>query len=154
MGQDFAVVVDYAHTPDSLRALYDAYAAKRKICVMGATGGGRDIWKRPVMGGLADEYCAHVILTNEDPYDEDPQSIVDSLARGMKRQPEIIIDRRAAIERAINIAEKDDAVLITGKGTDPCICIDHGEKIPWSDVGVAREFLEARLRPKPRIIAA
>ena len=96
------------------------------------------------MGKVADENCAHVILTNEDPYDEDPASIIESLARGMKNKPEIIIDRRLAIRRAIEIAEKDDAILITGKGTDPCICVAKGEKIPWSDAGVAREELQAR----------
>ena len=86
-GQDFAVVVDYAHTPDSLTALYDAYGNARKICVLGSTGGGRDTWKRPVMGAIADARCDTVILTNEDPYDEDPRSIVEAVARGMKRAP-------------------------------------------------------------------
>lgn len=141
-GQNFTVVVDYAHTPDSLTALYEAYAKKRKICVLGSTGGGRDLWKRPVMGAIADEKCDHVILTNEDPYDEDPRSIVDALARGMKRQPEIIMDRSIAIRRAIAMAEPGDAVLITGKGTDPCICGPNGSKVPWSDARVAKEEIE------------
>jgi len=143
-GQDFSVVVDYAHTPDSLEALYTAYGKARKIAVMGATGGGRDKWKRPVMGALADKYCDVVILTNEDPYDEDPKQIVDDVAKGMRRTPEIIIDRRAAIARGIALARTGDAVLITGKGTDPCICGAHGEKLPWSDANVAREELKKR----------
>lgn len=141
-GQDFAVVVDYAHTPDSLQALYDAYAGARKICVLGSTGGGRDIWKRPVMGGVADAMCETVILTNEDPYDEDPRSIVETLAHGMKRTPTVIMDRRAAIGRAIELAQKGDAVLITGKGTDPTIQGPHGSAVPWSDAAVAREEIE------------
>jgi UDP-N-acetylmuramoyl-L-alanyl-D-glutamate--2,6-diaminopimelate ligase len=140
-GQDFAVVVDYAHTPDSLEALYDAYGHVRKICVMGATGGGRDTWKRPVMGALADTRCDVVILTNEDPYDEDPRAIVEALASGMKRTPEIVMDRRDAIRRGISLARAGDAVLITGKGTDPCICGPRGSKVPWSDAGIAREEL-------------
>jgi len=140
-GQDFTVVVDYAHTPDSLTALYTAYGHTRKICVLGSTGGGRDLWKRPVMGGIADTQCDHVILTNEDPYDEDPRSIVDALASGMKRTPEIIMDRREAIAHALSLAHKGDAVLITGKGTDPCICGPHGSKIPWSDAAIAHEEL-------------
>jgi UDP-N-acetylmuramoyl-L-alanyl-D-glutamate--2,6-diaminopimelate ligase len=142
MGQHFTAVVDYAHTPDSLKALYEAYAGMKKICVLGSTGGGRDIWKRPVMGQIADSYCDHVILTNEDPYDEDPRSIIDSLARGMGRAPEIIIDRREAIARALSLAGTGDAVLISGKGTDPTINGPHGSKIPWSDAQVVREELK------------
>jgi UDP-N-acetylmuramoyl-L-alanyl-D-glutamate--2,6-diaminopimelate ligase len=151
-GQDFAVVVDYAHTPDSLTALYDAYGASRKICVMGSTGGGRDTWKRPVMGSIADARCETVILTNEDPYDEDPRSIVDAVVSGMKRSPLVIMDRREAIANAFNIAatyrqaqgDQNVAVLITGKGTDPCICGPRGSKLPWSDAQVAREELAKR----------
>ena len=144
-GQHFTVVVDYAHTPDSLEALYDAYGHVRKICVMGATGGGRDTWKRPVMGALADARCDVVILTNEDPYDENPRAIVDALALGMNRTPEILMDRRDAIRRGISLAQPGDAVLITGKGTDPCICGPNGEKTPWSDAVVAREEIEKLL---------
>lgn len=80
-GQDFIAIVDYAHTPDSLQALYDAFPNRRKICVLGNTGGGRDTWKRPEMGRIADEACDKVILTNEDPYDEDPKAIVVRNAR-------------------------------------------------------------------------
>jgi UDP-N-acetylmuramoyl-L-alanyl-D-glutamate--2,6-diaminopimelate ligase len=142
-GQDFHVVVDYAHTPDSLAALYDAYPT-RKICVLGNTGGGRDMWKRPEMGRIADEACAEVILTNEDPYDEDPQQIVDAMAAGMKRVPQIVMDRREAIRTALTLAQPGDAVLITGKGTDPYIMGPRGTKTPWSDAAVVREELNAR----------
>ena len=140
-GQDFLAIVDYAHTPDSLRALYSAYATKRKICVLGNTGGGRDTWKRPEMGAIADEMCDEVILTNEDPYDESPQKIVDDMAAGMKRPPLIIMDRREAIAKALSLAKPGDAVLITGKGTDPYIMGEHGKKTPWSDAQVVREEL-------------
>lgn len=165
-GQAFTVVVDYAHTPDSLQALYEAYGSpsasldpardkslgiKRKlICVLGATGGGRDTWKRPAMGKIADAMCEHVILTNEDPYDENPISIVDALKSGMQREPEIVMDRREAISRALSIAheatlrqaqgdQNSYAVLITGKGTDPTIQLAGGTSMPWSDAAVARE---------------
>ena len=140
-GQAFTVIVDYAHTPDSLEALYEAYAHSHKICILGNTGGGRDTWKRPVMGKIADEYCETVILTNEDPYDEDPRSIMEEMARGMERKPIIIMDRREAIREALRMAKASDAVLISGKGTDPCICVKNGKKIPWSDVEVVREEL-------------
>lgn len=147
-GQNFTVVVDYAHTPDSLNALYKAYAGKRKICVLGATGGGRDTWKRPVMGGIADKFCERVILTNEDPYDEDLRAIVNEIAGGMARKPEVIMDRREAIRRALALAREGDAVLITGKGTDPSICVEKGRRIPWSDADVAREEIISLLGSK------
>jgi UDP-N-acetylmuramoyl-L-alanyl-D-glutamate--2,6-diaminopimelate ligase len=141
-GQDFDVVVDYAHTPESLQALYDAYKNRRKVCVLGSTGGGRDTWKRPVMGEIADRNCDEVILTNEDPYDEDPEMIVRQLAKGCTRPPKIIMDRRAAIAYALARAHSGDAVLITGKGTDPTIVGPRGTKQPWSDAAVARDELK------------
>ena len=139
--QDFIVVVDYAHTPDSLRALYSAFPNERKICVLGNTGGGRDTWKRPEMGKIADEVCEQVILTNEDPYDEDPRAIVDAMATGMRRAPTIIMDRREAIRAALRMARPGDAVLISGKGTDPFIMGPKGSKTPWDDASVVREEL-------------
>jgi UDP-N-acetylmuramoyl-L-alanyl-D-glutamate--2,6-diaminopimelate ligase len=141
-GQDFLAVVDYAHTPNSLQALYGAYSSKRKICVLGNTGGGRDTWKRPEMGRIADEACDAVILTDEDPYDEDPEKILNEMAAGMKRAPNIILDRREAIRTALRMAKRGDAVLISGKGTDPYIMQAHGAKTPWSDAQVVREELE------------
>ncbi len=141
-GQHFTAVIDYAHTPDSLQALYDAYPNQRKICVLGNTGGGRDTWKRPKMGRIADDACDEVILTDEDPYDEDPEKIVHEMAAGMKRTPHIIMDRREAIAKALRMAKEGDAVLITGKGTDPYIMQARGKKTPWSDARVVREELE------------
>lgn len=141
-GQDFLAIVDYAHTPDSLMALYGAYGKRRKICVLGNTGGGRDTWKRPLMGKIADEHCDEVILTNEDPYDEDPQAIMNAMAGSMARAPRIIMDRREAIHTALSLARTGDAVLITGKGTDPYIMEANNTKTPWSDAQVVREELE------------
>jgi UDP-N-acetylmuramoyl-L-alanyl-D-glutamate--2,6-diaminopimelate ligase len=100
------------------------------------------------MGAVADKYCHYAILTNEDPCDEDPRSIVDGLARGMKRTPDIVMDRREAIAKAVAMAQPGDAVLITGKGTDPTIYGPAGSKVPWSDSAVAREELEKLLKPK------
>jgi UDP-N-acetylmuramoyl-L-alanyl-D-glutamate--2,6-diaminopimelate ligase len=141
-GQDFVVVVDYAHTPESLQALYNAFPTRRKVCVLGNTGGGRDTWKRPQMGEIADRECGVVILTNEDPYDEDPRAIVDAMARNMKRKPLIIMDRREAIHEALVRAQTGDAVLITGKGTDPYIMEAGGKKTEWSDAQVVAEELK------------
>ena len=146
-GQPFTVIVDYAHTPDSLEALYSAYEGKRKICVLGSMGGSRDTWNRPVKGRLAAQYCAEVIFTNEDPCDDDPVSIIQQIADGaVGKKTHQILDRREAIRRALEFAQAGDAVLITGKGTDPWIYGPSGTKIPWSDAGVAREELEKLLR--------
>ncbi len=144
-GQPFAAVIDYAHTPDSLRALLDTYAGKKIICVMGSTGGGRDAWERPAMGTLADERCTAVILTNEDPYDEDPRNIVEAIATGFSHlKPDIILDRRAAIAHALALAKAGagEAVLVVGKGTDPYIMEARGKKTPWSDAQVVAEELQ------------
>ena len=147
--QDFTVIVDYAHTPDSLEKFYATYAGKFKICVLGATGGGRDKWKRPVMAATAEKYCDEVILTNDDPYDEDPESIIREMAAGMRaKQPTLLVDRRAAIRTALEKAGKGDAVLITGKGTDPFLMGPHGQKEPWDDATVVREELVALFRNK------
>ena len=144
-GQLFDVVIDYAHTPDSLLKLYQTFKEKKKICVLGNTGGGRDRWKRPEMARIAEEFCESVILTNEDPYDENPRSIVEEMAKGMKQSPTIIMDRREAIREALMKASKmagNSIVLITGKGTDPYIMEARGRKTPWSDARVVREELE------------
>jgi UDP-N-acetylmuramoyl-L-alanyl-D-glutamate--2,6-diaminopimelate ligase len=154
-GQDFTVIVDYAHTADSLEKLYrlfrpeprESRAGKPKIIgVLGGTGGGRDSNKRQVMGALADTYCDEVILTDEDPYDEDPHKIVADVASGMTaKDPQIIMDRREAIRTAVSMAKTGDIILITGKGTDPYIMGPNGTKTPWSDSGIAREEI-LRLR--------
>ncbi len=140
--QDFEVVVDYAHTADSLEKFYQIFEGKRKICVFGATGGGRDKWKRPEMGKVADKYCDEIILTDDDSYDEDTRVICEEIAVGIKNhQPKIIIDRREAIRTGLALARPGDAVLITGKGTDPYLMGPNGKKTPWSDTTVAQEEL-------------
>ena len=140
--QDFVVVVDYAHTADSLEKLYEAFPNSKRICVLGNTGGGRDKWKREVMGSIADKYCSHIILTNEDPYDEDPRKILEEMAEGIEKPNyEIIMDRREAINKALSSAKTGDTVLISGKGTDPYIMGPNNTKLPWDDAQVTREEL-------------
>lgn len=138
------VVVDYAHTPDSLTKLYEAFPDKQKVCVLGNTGGGRDTWKRPEMGAIAEKYCDAIILTNEDPYDESPEKIVNDMIKGMSDEApvKIIMDRKEAIEEAIRITPAGGYVLVSGKGTDPYIMGPNGSKIPWSDAEVVRSILE------------
>ena len=139
--QNFEVIVDYAHTADSLAKVYQIFAAKPKICVLGNTGGGRDKWKRPEMGRIAGENCQQVIITNEDPYDEDPLKIMKEVAAGVKKDYRLIPDRRQAIRSAIEATTKGSVVIITGKGTDPFIMGPRGSKIAWDDAEVAREEL-------------
>lgn len=144
-GKHITVIVDYAHTPDSLEKLYTAFKDQRKIAVLGNTGGGRDTWKRPEMAALAETYCESIILTNEDPYDEDPRAIVEAMLRGITDQEKatIIMDRRLAIRTALEQAEDGMYVIVSGKGTDPYIMGPHNTKQPWSDADVVqKELLE------------
>lgn len=141
--QQFDFVVDYAHTIESLEALYSAFPNQKKICVLGNTGGGRDTWKRPGMAKVADTLCDEIILTTEDPYDEDPRHIIDDMIPGItKHTPKIIIDRREAIREAIKIAKEGDVIFATGMGSQQYMCVAGGKKIPWDDSKVAREELE------------
>jgi UDP-N-acetylmuramoyl-L-alanyl-D-glutamate--2,6-diaminopimelate ligase len=144
ISKPFKVIVDYAFTPNALEKVYQTLTSQittndsRLICVLGACGGGRDKWKRPVLGELAAKYCDEVIVTNEDPYDEDPWQIIEQVASGTKGKARKILDRREAISTALKLAKEGDVVVITGKGCEPSICV-KGKKIPWDDREVARE---------------
>ncbi len=142
-GQPFLVVVDYAHTPDSIEAICDAYKNRKKICVFGATGGGRDTWKRPVMGRILEERCGHVIITDDDAHGEDPDKIIEHVVSEMKKRPDILPDRREAIKKALSLALPGDTVLILGMGSDRSITTRDGTVVPWSDAEVAKEELAA-----------
>lgn len=136
-------IVDYAHTPDSLEKLYQAFKDVHKVCVLGNTGGGRDKRKRPEMAKIAEKHCSKIVLTNEDPYDENPRTIVEEMANAItnKDNLEIVMDRRHAIRRAIELAPENGYVIISGKGTDPYIMGPNGTKTPWSDAEVVKEEL-------------
>lgn len=139
-------VVDYAHTPDSLTKLYEAFPNQYKVCILGNTGGGRDTWKRPEMASIAEKFCNQIILTNEDPYDEDPEKIISEMAEGIEDKSKLTIemDRRAAIELALTAAPDEAVVLISGKGTDPFIMGPNGTKEVWSDAQVVKESIEKK----------
>ncbi len=145
-GQNFTIIVDYAHTADSMEKLYKTFENSRKICVFGATGGGRDKWKRSEMGKIADTYCEEIILTDDDSYDENPLEIAKNIAEGIKNKtPKIIIDRREAIKEALKLARENDTVLITGKGSDAFLMGRDGSKIPWNDAEITREELRKNI---------
>lgn len=141
----FKVFVDYAFTPNALEKVYQTLTTNYKsqttklICLLGACGGGRDKWKRPVLGKLAAKYCQEIIVTNEDPYDEDPMEIINQVAAGTREMAIKILDRREAIRKSLELAKPNDLVVITGKGCEPWICVKGGKKIPWDDRTVVRE---------------
>ncbi|MBI4119162.1 MAG: UDP-N-acetylmuramoyl-L-alanyl-D-glutamate--2,6-diaminopimelate ligase [Parcubacteria group bacterium] len=115
--------------------------SSRLICVLGAAGGGRDKWKRPKMGALAQEFCDEIILTDEDPYTEDPEKIVDEVARGIQNKKyKKIMDRRLAIREALRLAQSGDVVLITGKGAEKTMMTRFGA-LPWDEKAVVLEEL-------------
>lgn len=141
--QKFSVWVDYAFLPQALEKVYQSLkdmGYKKLIAVTGAAGGGRDKWKRPIVGDTAARYCVKVYVTNEDPYDEDPMKIIDEVA-GKHKGFIKILDRREAIREALKSAKKGEAVVVTGKGAEPWIMGPRGEKIPWDDRKVVREEL-------------
>jgi UDP-N-acetylmuramoyl-L-alanyl-D-glutamate--2,6-diaminopimelate ligase len=144
-GQDFAVLVDYAHTPDSLDNVLRAARAitRGKLHVVFGAGGDRDTAKRPLMGQAAAEHADRVIVTSDNPRSEDPESIVDMVMAGVGPDAERIVDRRVAIARAIETAEPGDVVVIAGKGHEQGQEFEGGRKVPFDDRAVAREELRA-----------
>ena len=154
ISQPFKIFVDYAFTPNALEKVYQTlnnlkpktYNLKPKlICVLGACGGGRDKWKRPALGEIAAKYCDEVIVTNEDPYDENPYQILSMIKSGISKSQfptsnfYEILDRREAIRKSLALAKPGDVVIITGKGCEPWICVAGGKKIPWDDREVVKE---------------
>jgi len=145
-GQDFAVLVDYAHTPDSLANVLRAareLTAGRVHVVFGA-GGDRDRDKRPLMGAAAVGHADRVIVTSDNPRSEEPESIIDAIVEGTGPGVEREADRRRAIELAIASAAAGDVVVIAGKGHEQGQEFEGGRKEPFDDVSVAREALRAR----------
>ena len=144
ISQPFKIFVDYAFTPNALEKVYQTLKPQnaKMICVLGACGGGRDKWKRPVLGEIAAKYCNEIIVTNEDPYDEDPMKIIEEVAEGTKGKAEKILDRREAISRALGLADDGDIIIATGKGSEPWMCLAHGKKIPWNEAEIVREEIK------------
>jgi UDP-N-acetylmuramoyl-L-alanyl-D-glutamate--2,6-diaminopimelate ligase len=148
-GQPFAVLVDYAHTPDSLDTVLRsarALGAGRVIAVFGA-GGDRDRGKRPLMGRVAAEHADVVIVTSDNPRSEDPLAIIEDVLQGTGLEVEIDRDRRGAIRRALALATPGDVVVIAGKGHEQGQEI-AGEVHPFDDRTVAREALREILRSR------
>ena len=144
-GQPFAVVVDYAHTPDSLATVLDAgrgLGPGRVIVVFGA-GGDRDRGKRPLMGKVAAELADVTIVTSDNPRSEEPLAIIQDVLQGTGVDVEIDPDRRSAIARAIALADEGDVVVIAGKGHEQGQDV-AGVVTPFDDREVARDALRSR----------
>lgn len=147
----FQIIVDYALTPDSLEKLYEYINKLRKeeakvIAVFGSCGE-RDRGKRPIMGEIVARHADYAIVTNEDPYNEDPQRIIDEVFEGVKKYREEnksswrILDRREAIKKALRIAKPGDIVVVTGKGAEEIMAVG-AQRFPWNDPKVIREVLQ------------
>ncbi len=152
VGQPFAVVVDYAHTPDALERVLDnarLMTPKGRIITVFGCGGERDPHKRPLMGQAVASRSDYVVVTNDNPRREDPQAIAAAIVEGIRRTSlpqesyRVILDRRAAIAHAFDVAQKGDCVIIAGKGAEPYIDIG-GIKIPYDDRQTARDLLRER----------
>lgn len=158
-GKNFKVMVDYAPEPESMKKLYETlklFKFNKIIHVLGSCGGGRDTSRRPILGQLAAQSADYVIVTNEDPYDDNPAEIINQVAEGALNAPEEqgkgakkiinqtlfkIMDRREAIKKALSLAKTGDLVLLTGKGCEQFICVANGKKIPWDERRVVKELL-------------
>jgi UDP-N-acetylmuramoyl-L-alanyl-D-glutamate--2,6-diaminopimelate ligase len=146
-GQDFTVLVDYAHTPEALENVLRAareITTGRLHVVFGA-GGDRDRAKRPLMGRAASQLADRVIVTSDNPRSEDPEAIVDEVLGGTSGDAEREVDRRRAIARAVESARRGDVVVIAGKGHEQGQEFEGGRKEPFDDVTVVRDALRSAL---------
>ncbi len=146
------IIVDYAFEPKAMGNLYKTIKNikyNKIIHILGATGGGRDIARREPLGEIAGRKADYVIITNEDPYDDDPLKIMEDVAVGVAKMGKeknkdlfIIKDRRLAIKKSLRLAKQGDLILLTGKGCEQAICVANSEKIPWDDRKVVKEELK------------
>ncbi len=146
-----SIIIDYALTPDSMEKVGEMIKKQlndsdsRFFWVFGSCGE-RDRGKRPIMGKIASDYADFVVLTNEDPYHENPNQIIEEIARGIENKTKdenlwIVMDRKEAIKKALQIARPGDTILITGKGAEETMAIGN-QRIKWSDRNVIEEILE------------
>ncbi|MBN2652833.1 MAG: UDP-N-acetylmuramoyl-L-alanyl-D-glutamate--2,6-diaminopimelate ligase [Spirochaetales bacterium] len=147
LGQNFTLVIDYAHTPGSFEKVLPAMKStcRGRLIVVFGSGGERDIVKRPVQGEIASKYCDIIILADEDPRLEDSMKILNDIAAGVKGKVLdstlfLIPDRADAIEKAISLAKAGDTILLLGKGHESSIIKKEG-KTPWDELEVAKRLI-------------
>ena len=142
--KDGFAVVDYAHTPDAVLKTVTAYKelAKARVITLVGCGGDRDPMKRPIMGEIASNYSDYVIFTNDNPRTEDPENIMKDILKGVKKDNyEVCLDRREAIKKALDMIEKDDIVLLLGKGHEDYQILGH-TKVHLDDSEEVRKYIE------------
>lgn len=152
-GIPYKIFLDYAHEPLSLKSALIACREllpkeNKLICLTGAQGGGRDKWKRKVMGATAGKYCDFVIVGTEDPYQEDPDKINQAVLSGVLSNKKFrenkncwkFSDRRDAIRKALSLAKSDDIVFLAGKGGESLMCVGN-KKIPWDEEGEVKKAI-------------
>ncbi len=142
----FNVVLDYAHAEDSMENILKFFNQELNlpvVIVFGATGGGRDVLKRPRMGKVAEKYARKIILTSDDPYMDDPKVIAEDILEGISNQDivEVEVDRRKAIYRAFEVSDKETLIVILGKAGEEVMMI-NGELIEFSDIKIVEDYLE------------
>lgn len=147
-GQDFSVIVDFAHTPDSLENVLQTSKefAERKVYVVVGCGGDRDRTKRPLMADVAVKYADHALFTSDNPRTEDPVQILDDMTSHLTEEEatfEVIVDRTEAIKHAVKLAQKDDIILIAGKGHETYQIIGK-KKFDFDDRQIAREAIKEK----------
>ncbi|WP_112180754.1 MULTISPECIES: UDP-N-acetylmuramoyl-L-alanyl-D-glutamate--2,6-diaminopimelate ligase [Paraliobacillus] len=148
IGQTYGVVVDYAHTPDSLENVLQTMRgfAEGDIYVVVGCGGDRDKTKRPLMANIAVNYATHAIFTSDNPRSEDPSVIIEDMIRGIDMNNyDVIIDRKEAIEKSIALAKRNDMILIAGKGHETYQIIGP-QTLDFDDRKVAKHAIEKRLK--------
>ena len=154
-GQPYTVLIDYAVEPVAMKKLYEVLKQiphGRLIHVFGSCGGGRDVARRAELGKLSAHHADVAIITNEDPYDDDPEQIIREVLAGAREggmsedRCFAITDRGQAIEEAIRRAQPGDIVLVTGKGAEQAMVVKHNKKISWDDRTVAREAIQKMKR--------
>jgi UDP-N-acetylmuramoyl-L-alanyl-D-glutamate--2,6-diaminopimelate ligase len=145
----FKIFVDYAPEPTGMKSALEALQAiphQKIIHVFGSTGGHRDVAKRFEFGKISAQFADHIIITNDDVYDSNPEEIATNIIEGIRGQAigksyETILDRRAAIHRALEVAQPDDIIIITGKGSEQFLVLPGNKRIEWDDREVVREEL-------------
>ncbi len=147
------IIVDYAHIPVSLEKVYQTLnqvksKGSKVISVLGSCGGGRDVWKRSEMGEIAGKMTDYTIITDEDPFDEDPMSIIEQVFKGVLKSDKIedktafkILSRKDAFKKALALAKRQDIIIITGKGSENSIVRANGKKEHWNDTKEMQKLL-------------
>lgn len=141
VSQNPKVIIDFAHSPDGMEKVLDTLKDNTLFVVFGA-GGNRDKGKRPKMAAIAEHYAKHLIITSDNPRDEEPEAITQDIAEGLRNKAaaQIIVDRREAIKKALEEVKEDELLVILGRGDEEYQEV-KGQKLPFSDKEVVKELL-------------